>query len=168
VRGTRAAPRAASPSLLVGKLLDAAGEPLIATHAIKGKPRYRYYVSKALHHGHHPGSAAGMRLPAREIETLVVRHIADAIADPLALLDGDNSRMARIDVPRLIDRARALASRLRDGTSGTVQTLIADLVASITIATGEVRITLDPAGVARHLAIDPASPASSGSRSSTP
>lgn len=47
---------------LTGKIFDAAGEPLLATHTSKpGKGRYRYYVSKALHHR---TGESGVRIPA--------------------------------------------------------------------------------------------------------
>jgi site-specific DNA recombinase len=56
VKGTRGK-RAPVSSPLAGKLFDAGGEPLLASHttrpapggAEEGKQRYRYYVSKALH-----------------------------------------------------------------------------------------------------------------------
>ena len=44
---------------------------MVATHACKGKVRYRYYVSRDLHHSGDARSAEGWRLPAREIEPLV-------------------------------------------------------------------------------------------------
>lgn len=33
--------------MLAGKVVDQEGNPLTATHAIKGKARYRYYASAA-------------------------------------------------------------------------------------------------------------------------
>ena len=38
--------RAERPSLLAGHVSDEAGEPLVVSHACKGKVRYRYYVSR--------------------------------------------------------------------------------------------------------------------------
>ena len=75
--------RAERPSLLAGKVVDAAGEPLLATHATKGTVRYRYYVSKALQEGR---SKDGWRVPARELEAVVAERLAQAFDDPLDLL----------------------------------------------------------------------------------
>src|SRR3981189_770 len=44
----RRRPKAAAPSLLAGLLVDARGERLTPSHAIKNGRRYRYYVSAAL------------------------------------------------------------------------------------------------------------------------
>ena len=54
-QGTRDGTRAERPSLLAGRIVDEAGEPLVPVHATKpvpsgaegGKVRYRYYVSQA-------------------------------------------------------------------------------------------------------------------------
>ena len=54
--------------------IASAGEPLIATHAAKGKARYRYYVSRALNEGSTEG---GMRIPAVELESLVAEDCWD-------------------------------------------------------------------------------------------
>lgn len=80
-RGTRTCRGRASTSLLAGKIVDGDGNPLIATHATRtvashggeGKARYRYYVSRDLHHG---TAEIGMRIPAREIERLVTDRTA--------------------------------------------------------------------------------------------
>lgn len=75
VKGERPV-RASAPSLLAGLLFDSASEPLLAAHATKagaaGTMRYRYYVSRSLHHGTADSQSAGVRLPAREIEQVVV------------------------------------------------------------------------------------------------
>ncbi|WP_276592954.1 recombinase family protein [Sphingomonas sp. GC_Shp_3] len=44
VRGGKRGPRAEHHSLLAGWIVDASGEPLIASDACKAKVRYRYYV----------------------------------------------------------------------------------------------------------------------------
>ncbi|MEH3036219.1 MAG: recombinase family protein [Sphingomonas adhaesiva] len=82
IQGSRTRERASQPSPLAGKIVDASGEPLIAVHATKGNTRYRYYVSRALHHGE---SNTGLRVPAREIEQLVAGELVRLLADPLAL-----------------------------------------------------------------------------------
>jgi DNA invertase Pin-like site-specific DNA recombinase len=109
--------RSASPSLLAGRIVDAKGDPLIVTHSTKpagkgegGTSRYRYYVSRALAQD---GSTAGIRVPAREIETLVVNRIAMLFDDPVELmatswLDLPHSRYLAVS-----DACKELAVRQR-------------------------------------------------------
>jgi site-specific DNA recombinase len=85
LQGERRALRAISPSLLAGLIVDEAGEALVAAHACKGKVRYRYYVSRSLHHGGAASTNHGVRIAAREIETLVITQLALALGDPLTL-----------------------------------------------------------------------------------
>jgi len=85
IKGSRRRGRAAAASLLAGKIFDAAGEPLVATHTTrKGKLPYRYYVSKALHLR---TSTVGLRLPAIEIEEVVMQALATLLEDPLHLAE---------------------------------------------------------------------------------
>jgi hypothetical protein len=75
----------ATASPLVGKIVDSAGEPLLASHTTKpGKPAYRYYVSKALHRA---SAESGLRLPAREVEQVAAQALAALFADPLRLIE---------------------------------------------------------------------------------
>ncbi len=69
----RRSPNASVPnaSVLTGLMIDSAGKPMLATHASKGKIRYRYYVSRSLQQGDGEGQASGVQLPAREIEAVV-------------------------------------------------------------------------------------------------
>ena len=61
-----------SPALLTGRLFDAGGNRMSPTHTNKGGARYRYYVSQAvLQRKSSPLGSIG-RVPAAEIERLVV------------------------------------------------------------------------------------------------
>jgi site-specific DNA recombinase len=84
------------PSLLAGLLVDAAGEKLTATHARNNGKRYRYYVSGSAQRHRRINASEGRgspsdqrrtpswRLPASELETAVVKAIANARAHDLA------------------------------------------------------------------------------------
>src|SRR4051794_668659 len=74
--------KAAEPSLLAGLLVDARGERLTPSHAVKKGRRYRYYVSAALITDAGTDRAQGWRLAAREIEEAVIRILADALTSP--------------------------------------------------------------------------------------
>src|SRR6266516_1771686 len=61
-----------SPALLTGRIFDEGGNRMSPTHANKGGVRYRYYISQAVlqKKPHAPGSVS--RVPAAELEALVV------------------------------------------------------------------------------------------------
>src|ERR1700738_296095 len=63
---------AEAPSLLAGLIVDADGNPMTSTHATKRAKRYRYYVSASLLTGDHSGAQKGMRIPAGDVEALVL------------------------------------------------------------------------------------------------
>jgi site-specific DNA recombinase len=61
-----------SPAILSGRLFDICGSRMSPSHTDKGGARYRYYVSQALLQGKpRPAGSVG-RVPAAEIEALVV------------------------------------------------------------------------------------------------
>ncbi|MCP1471305.1 hypothetical protein J3E64_003009 [Sphingobium sp. OAS761] len=68
------------PSILPGMRLARVWQG--TTH----KVRYRYYVSRSLQHNGDARKTGGVRLPAREIETLVIEQLWRAVSDPIALL----------------------------------------------------------------------------------
>src|ERR1700704_7189908 len=63
---------AEAPSLLAGLIVDADGNRMTPSHATKRAKRYRYYVSASLLAGDRPQTQKGMRVPARDIEALVL------------------------------------------------------------------------------------------------
>jgi site-specific DNA recombinase len=85
--GHRQRAKAAEPSLLAGLLVDARGERLTPSHAVKKGRRYRYYVSASLITGAGMERAQGWRLAAREIEEAVIRILIDGLSSPARLLD---------------------------------------------------------------------------------
>ena len=92
-----------------------------------------------------------MRLPAREIETLVIERLSGTISNLIGLLEPSSLSSDEQDIPALLEKARELAALLRDGRGGLVQTLIGDIVDRIDITLSEVRTKLDPMSLSRHL-----------------
>jgi site-specific DNA recombinase len=60
------------PAILSGRLFDHRGNRMSPTHANKRGARYRYYVSQAVLQGKPPPPGWVSRVPAAEIEALVV------------------------------------------------------------------------------------------------
>jgi hypothetical protein len=143
IRGERTRTRAANPSLLAGRIVDAGGEPLLATHAVKGKVRHRYYSSQALQQGR---SETGMRLPAREIEGLVLAQLRAFLADPLALAATASFDLTFDGMAGFHDRCASLAGGLADRRS----LVLMQLLMRVEVARHEVTLHLD-AGVLTSL-----------------
>jgi DNA invertase Pin-like site-specific DNA recombinase len=72
-------------SLLIGKLFDEFGEGLTPSHAMKQGKRYRYYISKHLTTGSANKDRPGWRLPAQEIERIIVQSIRQIFDDHHAI-----------------------------------------------------------------------------------
>ena len=147
-RGQAGGSPRASASPLAGKLVDADGAPLIATHAVKAsadgtKRRYRYYVSRSLHHRH---DDAGMRLPARELERAVAERLAQLFDAPLALI-GSVPFEVRPDQLMLVhQRCREQAARLRQQPAQA-----SALLARVRVGDAQVELVCDMAAIARTL-----------------
>jgi len=125
--------KAAEPSLLAGLLVDARGERLTPSHAVKKGRRYRYYVSAALITD--AGTdREGWRLAAREIEEAVIRILADALTSPASLVE----RFAAAGMPsdpvrKLLSRAARMAASARWLTRGERAKLVRELVEKIIV-----------------------------------
>ena len=101
------------PSLLGGFVFDATGERLTPTYAIKKGTRYRYYVSSSLVREASGNRAGGWRLPAGDLEGLVISRLCNFFADPAALLDAvDNDPPNGLGRSQLIKHGRQIAEEL--------------------------------------------------------
>ena len=74
--------RAKHPSLLAGLVFDETGERLTPTYAVKKGTRYRYYVSTTLLTGAGRNRSGGRRIPAGNLEGLVIDRLRAFFADP--------------------------------------------------------------------------------------
>ena len=68
-------------SPLAGKIFDESGKLLTPSHAVKGKRRYRYYVSRDLLVGATENAERGWRIPAPEIERSVTTAVLTILED---------------------------------------------------------------------------------------
>src|SRR5882724_2981240 len=78
--------RVKNPSLLTGLLFDGEGHRMTPTHAVKKGSRYRYYVSHPLIVGAR-ADAAGLRVPAAEIEQIVTNRIRRLLSEPASVFE---------------------------------------------------------------------------------
>ena len=136
-------PSPAESSLLAGKLFDDRGVPMITTHACKGNLRYRYYVSRDLHHSGNVSTAEGWRLPAREIEPLVRTKIVALLNAPIELLAQATNEMPGPDeLNAIVARSKEAASALA-GPRAPVARRLRNLIAEIRLGPEQVSILLN-------------------------
>src|SRR5262249_8521353 len=125
--------RAVEPSLLAGLLVDARGERLTPSHALRKGRRYRYYVSTPPTTETGADRPQGWRLPAWEIEEAVVSILVDALSGPAKVLDYFASADTPSDeIGKLLARARRLAARL-NGPSGQRAMIVRELVVKVIV-----------------------------------
>jgi site-specific DNA recombinase len=104
----------ASPSFLKGKLFDETGGRLTPSHAVKGGRRYRYYVSQSLLTGMTSDAPKGWRLPAPEIERIVVGEVARMLSDRSAIAGAlTEAEIPATHIPAALDAGRTLLDRLK-------------------------------------------------------
>jgi len=104
--------KALEPSLLAGVVFDASSEPMTPTHAVKKGTRYRYYISRQLITGPAASGSSGQRVPAANLEALVIGRLRALLADPVEFLNAISN--GERDAPmqkRLRDAAAALSAR---------------------------------------------------------
>ena len=86
-----------SPALLTGRIFDACGNCMSPTHANKRGVRYRYYVSQAVLQNKPQAPGSVSRVPAAELEALVLTALRNHL-DPgsgLQLPDSDRDLVER-------------------------------------------------------------------------
>ena len=68
-------------------MFDATGQRLSPTYAIKKGTCYRYYISSSLMREAGTNRSGGWRVPAGDLEGLVINRLCSLLADPTAILD---------------------------------------------------------------------------------
>jgi hypothetical protein len=123
-RNHRRRDKATEPSLLAGLLVDAQGERLTPSHAVKKGRRYRYYVSAALITAEAKDDTPSWRFAAQDIEDCVIRIIVDALISPAKLLDRLGiTGMPSEQVRKMLGRAGRLAAALRGSPAERAKTV---------------------------------------------
>ena len=77
--------RTKSEALLSGRIFDDRGHRMTPSHARKRGIKYRYYISSVLLQGRPKQAGTVSRIPAHEIETLVIKAVRDHSMNPRRL-----------------------------------------------------------------------------------
>lgn len=129
-----------APSLLTGLLFDEAGERLTPTWSVKKGTRYRYYVSTSLVKGGSKANSTRRRIPAGNLETIVMARLRRLLSSRGELLDAiEGASIGRTGQGQLIQRGRKLAEEL-GRTPEKNRTTVTALVRRVEIGADSVKI----------------------------
>jgi site-specific DNA recombinase len=127
------------PHLLTGLIYDETGEPLCPTHTNKKGKRYNYYISKRIMHKR--AQAEGRRIPASELDTVVIDAIHAFVTDEGELIANLSlADLAPTQIRRIQSRAKGIATAFNDLTSQDHRPPIADFVERIVLKPEALRI----------------------------
>ena len=123
-RTNHSAKRATSESLLIGRIFDDRGNRMTPSSARKKGKKYRYYLSSPLIQGQAERAGSVRRVPAPEVETLVIDAVRKRLNDSTAVTDRDlvNTHVARVEVQaeklaiKLARKGNQKANRKTDNT----------------------------------------------------
>ena len=143
---------AEAPSLLAGLIVDADGNPMTPTHAKKRAKRYRYYVSASLLDRDHSRAQKGMRIPAGDIEALVLDRLRVFFSSRIDVSDA----VAPLDLEAhpldaALRNAFGVSERWLAAPPVVMKSLVRDIVEQITVAADRIEIRLSRANVAAAL-----------------
>jgi DNA invertase Pin-like site-specific DNA recombinase len=129
------------PSLLAGLVFDDSDERLTPTHAVKKGTRYRYYVSRSLITGTANDHSQGRRIPAGNLEGLVIGRLQAFLADEGALLSaiGDVEENG-VEQKKLIARGRQISGEFPRFTLDEIRSILLTLINRVDIRAEHVEI----------------------------
>jgi site-specific DNA recombinase len=120
--------RARSPSLLLGRVYDQSGRRYTPSHSVKNAKRYRYYVIPSARR-QQASVMAPARIPAHDLETLVVQRLLRWLSDKLAMLDalsspGDDTALAQALLGAATAHCRAWPTLSAEEVRGVVRAVV--------------------------------------------
>lgn len=144
----RVRPRA---GLLAGVIYDAEGKAMVLTHTQKGNRRFHYYANRY----ETLGDAAAMRVPANDIENIVLDQITNTLssaAQVQQLIAPDTSTAEQLS--DVITRCSKLAAELHETKHHAKQDIIRNTLDRVDLLHDHVRIRIDNPGLLKAIGAD--------------
>jgi len=145
---------AQAPSLLAGKLSDGHGRPMSPSHAVRRGKRYRYYIT----HNDHQDERPTWRVPAHDLEEIVVAQLLTLAGDNAAVLALGTDSADPLDADRIgerLDAAAALGRALTSAEPGRQREAVHGCVAAVRLHEDRLVIALVPAALSLPTAPSP-------------
>jgi DNA invertase Pin-like site-specific DNA recombinase len=140
---------------LAGILLDAASYPMTPVRVMKKKTRYRYYVSRNLITGTVADNSDGQRIPASNLEALVINRMRSLFADPVEILNAiSKGRQNAPTQKSLRDAAAALSARWDVLPFESLHDLLRSVIVRAQVYADRIDLRVDPARLAGRLLDD--------------
>ena len=143
-----------APSLLTGLLFDEAGERLTPTWAVKKGTRYRYYVSTSLVKGDGRTRSRRRRIPAGNLENVVLERARQFLSNRGELLDAIEAQSLGKGGPgQLIQRGRQMAEKLGQ-TPDQNKSIVKALVRRVEVGPDSVKVDVSQGHLTALLSSD--------------
>lgn len=137
-------PKAPSDSLLTGILFDSEGLRLTPSHSQKQSKRFRYYLSQQLVNEGKASAPNGIRLPAQELESIVIHQLCDWLTDSDALIGALNPKPEQIQ--NLIAESVKMATDLQENKIEQYQ-LLRQIIARVEVGSNYVSLFIKAAAL---------------------
>lgn len=139
---------APSDSLLLGLVVDENNHRLIPSHSQKRTKRYRYYVSEPLIMEDRESSPESIRIPAQELEGIVINELQSWLFDESKVLELLNPKANKThDVSNAIKRCCVL---LKQGSKDRYE-FIHKLINRVMVLNDSVEIRINPNALCENL-----------------
>jgi hypothetical protein len=152
VRSRRHGTNAKAPSLLRGLLYDEDGNRFTPSHAVKRGKRYRYYVSQRVIKDSASSSAQPGRIPARELEKVVLNELKNFFASANQVVSALGHADDDLGSTQALIESAAEYSKRQDGNSPSgISEMLEAIVHCILVHQESVEIQLDRARLRAQL-----------------
>ena len=142
-------------SLLAGLIFDEDGDRLTPSHATKGNKRYRYYISPdQLEENDNTKSKAIIRIPAGDIESLILRELREFLSDTSKISEALASfQLNANSLDHALKISEKLAHNLQSLSQSDLKELLQKIIQKITILQNEISLTLAPDQILKVLGV---------------
>jgi site-specific DNA recombinase len=124
-------------------IFDETGDRLTPTWSVKKGTRYRYYVSTSLVTGSGPVRSSHRRIPAGNLERVVVDRLRSFFANQGEVLDAISGEAdEHVGHGQLIDSAKPIASKLDGNESETIKSIVKTFVRRVEVTSACVKIDI--------------------------
>jgi DNA invertase Pin-like site-specific DNA recombinase len=138
-------PKAPSDSLLTGILFDSEGLRLTPSHSQKQSKRFRYYLSQQLVNEGKASTPNGIRIPAQELETIVINQLGDWLNDSDAVINALNPEPEQMQ--NLIADSIKLAADLQENKTEQYQ-LLRQIIERVEVGSSHVSLFIKASALA--------------------
>ena len=141
LQGHKLRQSAPSDSLLTGLVFDDENHRLVPSHSQKHSKRYRYYLSKPLVIQSRGDAPKGLRIPADDLEKVVIEELGHWLRDTNALID-----TLSIDAQHMqsfAERTVGIADQLQVANTQRY-VLVHQLVNKVIVSANEIELEINP------------------------